>query len=84
MTEGTPLARAAFDQLLAGHRELIRLANELEHQLYQMGNPPAPDRAEECRQTAGRLIGLLRQVLFRHDQQVLPLLESRLDERGPP
>jgi hypothetical protein len=76
MTEGMTLDRADFDQLVAEHRQLIRLTNELEFQLYQMGEAPGPEQVKECRQAAGALIGLLRQVLFRHDQQVLPLLEG--------
>lgn len=76
MTSEPPFTRAAFDQLVAEHQELIRLANELELQLYRLGERAAPDRVAECQQAAGSLIGRLRQTLFRHDQQVLPLLES--------
>jgi len=65
-----------FEHLLAEHRQLIRLANDLEFHLYQMGEAPGPEQVNECRKAAGTLIGLLRQVLFRHDQQVLPLLEE--------
>ncbi len=65
-----------FVRLLAEHRQLIRLANELEFHLYQMGEAPGPEQVKECRKAAGTLIGQLRQVLFRHDQQVLPLLEQ--------
>jgi hypothetical protein len=64
-----------FEQLLAEHRQLIRLANDLEFHMYQMGEAPGPEQVNECRKAAGTLIGLLRQVLFRHDQQILPLLE---------
>jgi hypothetical protein len=77
MTGAEPLQRRDFDQLVAEHQQLIRLANELEFQLYQMGDAPGPEQVAECRQTAGDLISLLRHVLFRHDQQVLPLLEDQ-------
>jgi hypothetical protein len=77
MTGAEPLQRRDFDQLVAEHQQLIRLANELEFQLYQMGDAPGPEQVAECRQAAGDLIRLLRHVLFRHDQQVLPLLEDQ-------
>jgi hypothetical protein len=73
------LLRADFDQLVAEHHQLIRLTNELEFQLYQMGEAPGPEQVAEGRRAAGTLIGQLRNFLFRHDQQVLPLLESRID-----
>jgi hypothetical protein len=73
-----PLSRSDFEQLLAEHRQLIQMANELEYQLYQAGTEQTPERVVECQQAAGALIGQLRNVLFRHDQQVLPILESLL------
>jgi hypothetical protein len=76
------LSRADFDRLVEEHRQLIRLTNELEFRLYQMGEAPAPEQAAECRQAAGTLIGLLRNVLFRHDQQVLPVLEGLVEDGG--
>ena len=81
MKAGETLSRTDFEQLIAEHRQLIFLANDLEFHLYQMGETPGPAQVNHCRQTAGTLIGLLRTVLFRHDQQVLPLLEER-SEKG--
>jgi hypothetical protein len=69
-------ARADFEQLLASHQRLIELANGLEYQLYRFGEAPGNERVTECQQAAGALVGLLREVLFRHDQQVLPLLDA--------
>ena len=70
------IPRADFEGLLAQHQELIRLANELEYHLYRLGERTEPGPVSDCQQAAGALIGLLRNVLFRHDQQVLPVLES--------
>ncbi len=76
MSPTPTLPRADFEQLLAGHQELVRLANELEYQLYRLGESAAPERITDCQQAAGVLIGQLRAVLFRHDQQVLPILDA--------
>jgi hypothetical protein len=76
MTAPPPLSRADFEQLLAAHQRLIELANDLEYQLYRLGEVPGNERVTDCQQAAGALLGLLRDVLFRHDQQVLPLLDS--------
>ncbi len=72
------LTRTEFEQVLAGHTQLIRLVNELEYQLYKIGAAPTPEQMAECQQAAGALIGELRAFLFRYDQQVLPVLESLL------
>lgn len=72
----TPLTRVQFEQILTGHAALIRLANELESQLYRVGSTPTPDNIGEWQQAAGALIRELRTVLFRYDQQVLPQLEA--------
>lgn len=92
MSQEPALTRAAFEQIVAEHHELIRLANELEFQLYRLGEqtPPPADRIAECQQAAGGLISRLRHALFRQDQQVLPLLEraaglsSTPEHRSPP
>jgi hypothetical protein len=76
------LARADFEQLLAAHQRLIELANDLEYQVYRLGEVPGNERVTECQRAAGALVGLLRDVLFRHDQQVLPLLDA-LSGDGP-
>ena len=73
---GPSFARADFEQLLGAHQQLIELANDLEYQLYRLGEPPGDSPAAACQQAAGALLGSLRDVLFRHDQQVLPLLEA--------
>jgi hypothetical protein len=79
------LSRLEFEQLLMEHRQLVRLTNELEYHLYQIGAEPTPERIAECQQAAGALISQLRSVLFRHDQQVLPILEAHLPpEMEPP
>jgi hypothetical protein len=76
MSAQTSLSRADFELLVAEHRQLILLANELEYQLYRLGAAPTPEIAADCQHAAGELIGVLRQALFRHDQQVLPVLEE--------
>lgn len=78
MNQQPALTRAAFDQIVAEQQELIRLANELEFQLYRLGEQSTPSAAHvaDAQQAAGQLIALLRHSLFRQDQQILPLLES--------
>jgi hypothetical protein len=76
MTTPPSFARPDFEQLVAAHQRLIELANDLEYQLYRLGEVPGGERVTECQQAAGALVGLLRDVLFRHDQQVLPLLDA--------
>jgi hypothetical protein len=73
---GPSFSRTAFEQLLGAHQQLIDLANDLEHQLYRLGEQPGDSPAAACQQAAGALLGRLRDVLFRHDQQVLPLLDA--------
>jgi hypothetical protein len=82
MTTPPPFARADFEQLLATHQRLIELANDLEYQLYRLGEGPDSGRVAQCQQAAGALVGHLRDVLFRHDQQVLPLLDSLSADRA--
>jgi hypothetical protein len=82
MTVPPPFPRAEFEQLLVAHQRLIELANDLEFRLYHLGELPGNERVTECQQAAGALIGRLREVLFRHDQQVLPLLDD-LTRDGP-
>ncbi len=82
MSSPPPLRRPDFERILADHQELVRLANELEYQLYRLGEAPASERVTECQRAGGALIGLLREVLFRHDQLVLPALEAWASEPG--
>lgn len=78
MIQSPTMERRDFEQLLSDHWQLIQLANDLEYQLYCVGDRPEPERIKACQQSAGALIGLLREFLFRHDQQVLPILEGQL------
>lgn len=73
------IERRDFEELLAQYWQLIQLANDLEFQLYSVGDNADPERVQACQQSAGALIKLLREFLFRHDQQVLPILENQLD-----
>jgi hypothetical protein len=68
--------RQDFEQLVDEHRQLIRLTNELEFQLYRLGEAGTPEHVSACQQAAGNLIGKLRISLVRHDQEVFPVLES--------
>lgn len=85
MTNPLTLSRADFEQLLTEHRRLVELANELELQVYQLGEEPAESPITGCQQAAGALIDSLRQFLFRQDQQIFPILENAIpplqDER---
>jgi hypothetical protein len=82
-SSSTKLSRADFEQLVAEHEEIIRLANQLEYQLYRLGAAQDGDRVSECQQAGGALIGHLRGMLFRYDQQILPILEASLaDDLG--
>jgi hypothetical protein len=76
------MSRAEFDELVGGHEQLVGAMNELEFQLYQLGQANGGHVAD-CRQAAGRLIGLLRDLLFRYDQRVLPLLEGLIEPPPP-
>jgi hypothetical protein len=76
MSSPPRLDRADFDRLVAEHQEVVRLANELELQLYRLGELADGAHVAPCQQAGGELIGLLRSLLFRHDQQVLPLLDA--------
>lgn len=71
------LSRSAFDEVLRDHADVIRLTNDLELSLYEMGESGTPDRQRvtACQQAAGDLIRQLRAMLFRLDQQVYPLLD---------
>jgi hypothetical protein len=82
MIEAQKFRREEFEQLLAEHQQLIRLANEVEYHLYQLGASGGPEAVAACQQATGTLLGLLRHVLFRHDQQVLPVLEGFVNDRG--
>jgi hemerythrin-like domain-containing protein len=81
MNPGVRLTREDLDRLLSEHRRLIDLANDLEYRLYRMG---AADEVRDCQQAAGTLIGCLRDHLFRHDQQVFPVLEAFLNSSPAP
>lgn len=82
MSHEPPLSRQAFDDLIREHQRLVHLANDLELQLYGLGEgeqaAPSREQVTACQQAAGRLIGQLRQTLFRLDQQIYPRLEPKL------
>ena len=78
MSDALHLPRDEFDSLLVEYRQLVRMVNELEYHLYNLGEVGADPRVAECRQAAGALVGALRNHLFRYDQQVLPLVESHV------
>lgn len=80
MSHEPPLSRQAFDELIREHQLLVHLANELELHLYGLGEQDSPprERVDACQQAAGRLIGQLRQTLFRFDQQIYPRLDPKL------
>jgi hypothetical protein len=75
MTEVPAITRTDFEQLVREHQEAVRLANEVEYQLYCLGENHGAERVTACQQAGGSLLAALRNLLFRHDQQVLPLLE---------
>ena len=76
MTDVPAITRTNFEQLVAEHQEVIRLANELEYQLYCLGENHGADGVNACQQAGGSLLAALRKLLFRHDQQVLPVLDT--------
>ena len=76
MSATPSMHRQDFEQLVDEHRQLIRLTNELEFQLYRLGEAGTPEHVSACQQAAGNLIGKLRISLVRHDQEVFPVLES--------
>jgi hypothetical protein len=78
------LSRDDFEGLLAEHQQLIDLANDLELCLYQLGDSPPDVRVAQCRQAAGTLIGVLRSMLFRQDQVVMPLLDRMTESVSAP
>jgi hemerythrin-like domain-containing protein len=73
------IRRHRFEQLVDEHRQLVQATNQLEYQLYrlgELGGNATAEQVSECQQVAGNLIGLLRAHLFQQDQEVLPMLES--------
>jgi len=83
MSPSAQLSRADFESLLHDHQRLIELVNDLEYQMYRLGELPAGERVTECQQAGGALVGMLRNVLFRHDQQVFPFLDASLSGKQP-
>jgi len=76
MMTAPPFHREQFDLLLKDQLEVVESINQLEYRLYQMGEAPPESPAAECQVAAGVLIGQLRKLLFRWDQEVLPALEA--------
>lgn len=76
--------RNQFEQLLADHQQLIELINALELKLYSLGEASEKSPIQECQQAGGLLISRLRSLLFRWDQEVLPLLDVFATPRPAP
>jgi hypothetical protein len=76
-----PLTRAEFNALLEEQQALIGLVNDLEYRLYSLGDTFTQESVNECRQSAGTLVGALRSFLYRQDQQVLPIVEASVESR---
>lgn len=76
MTTVPQFHREQFDLLLKEQQELVEAVNQLEYCLYQLGEAPPDSATANCQLAAGALIGQLRKLLFRWDQEVLPTLEA--------
>lgn len=76
--------RSQFEHLLADHLRMIELVNALELKLYSLGDTPEHSPTQECQQAGGLLISQLRSLLFRWDQEVLPLLDTFATTRPVP
>lgn len=79
ITNQPALSSTAFAEVLRDHANLIRLVNDLEFSLYEIGDNESEtvDRklVTPCQLAAGELIRNLRTMLFRLDQQVYPLVD---------
>lgn len=78
------MKREEFDQLLDEHRRLVTAANNLEYHLYRLPEAGEHPQIAECQAAAGDLLGQLRNLLFRHDQEVLPVVEASLTDAEEP
>lgn len=74
--------RRQFELLLDDHQKMIDLINALELKLYSLGEAPDHSPIQECQQAGGLLISQLRNLLFRWDQEVLPLLDTLTTTRS--
>lgn len=83
MKKTTEYDRSQFEHLLDDHQQMIDLINALELKLYSLGEAPDHSPIQECQQAGGLLISQLRNLLFRWDQEVLPLLDSLAPIRPP-
>jgi hypothetical protein len=68
-------SREQFNLILEEQHQLVEAVNNLELRLYQLGEAPPGSPSAECQVAAGVLIGQLRKLLFRWDQEVLPTLD---------
>jgi len=80
MTETPTFTRDDFEHLLAEHLGLIELANDVEYRLHALAGGSTEENVQGLQQAAGALASALRNHLFRHDQVILPLVESRCDQ----
>jgi hypothetical protein len=75
----TPLPefeRSDFEQLLDEHQHLIALANDVEFCLHALAGGAGEEAIQSLQHSTGSLVRLLRQYLFRQDQQVLPVVDA--------
>ena len=84
MKKITEYDRSQFDNLIDDHQKMIDLINALELKLYSLGEAPDHSPIQECQQAGGLLISQLRNLLFRWDQEVLPLLDTFATTRPSP
>lgn len=84
MNSAPTLSREDFEQLLAEHLRLIERTGDLEYQLHVLAGNLEENSVRQCQHTAGALVRLLREHLFRQDQIVLPILDRLCTETAPP
>jgi hypothetical protein len=75
----TPLPefhRSDFELLVDEHQRLIALANDVEFCLHALSGGVNEETIHALQQSTGGLVRVLRQYLFRQDQQVLPVVDT--------
>jgi hypothetical protein len=77
MTTPLPeIQRSDFEQLLDEHQRLVGLANDVEFCLHSLAGGGSEEAIHALQLSTGSLVRLLRQYLFRQDQQVLPVIDT--------